>query len=143
MENILGGIVPAKSNKLTGIGKNATSIGDMGGSLARIHAKMQLPAEISAQQVIAQQQELGFVDGEMELAKLIVAHQEKLLNKAVDLHDMNTQWANITMKADQRLREIQAGHQQSVARYQLGAASTQAYTDGYTEAYQMSAKIFE
>ena len=46
------------------------------------------------------------------------------------------------MKADQKLREIEAGHNQTVSRYMLGAAATQAYTDGFTEAYQMGAEIF-
>ena len=46
------------------------------------------------------------------------------------------------MKADQRLRTIEGKHKQQVSQYMLGAATTQAYTDGYTEAYQMSAEIF-
>jgi hypothetical protein len=68
--------------------------------------------------------------------------QEKLLGKAVDLHGKNTKWAAVTMKADQRLREIESNHDQTVARYTLGAATTQAYRDGFTEAYQVSAEIF-
>lgn len=142
MENFIKGIVADKSGKLVGSGQNPTTIGNMGNSKARITAKMQLPTEISAQQIINQEREMGQVDGELELAKTIVSNQEKLLNKAVDLHSLNTQWASATMKADQRLREIEAGHQQQVSRYALGAATTQAYTDGYTEAYQMSAEIF-
>ena len=46
------------------------------------------------------------------------------------------------MKADQKLREIQSNHNQTVSKYMLGAATTQAYNDGYTEAYQMSEEIF-
>ena len=79
----------------------------------------------------------------MELGKTIVKNQEQLLNKAIDLHNINTQWAVTKMKADLKLREMQSGHATEVARYQLGAATTQAYTDGYTEAYQMSAGIFQ
>ena len=142
MENFFGGLIADKSNKLSGSGENPTAIGNMGNSMARVKAKMKLPTEISAQQVINLNKEMGQVEAELELAKTIVSEQEKLLNKAVDLHNINTQWANVTMKADQRLREIEAGHQQSVARYKLGAAETQAYTDGYTEALQISAEIF-
>lgn len=142
MENLFGGLIPAKSGKLAGSGENPTAIGNMGNSMARVKAKMKLPTEISAQQVINLEKELGQVDGELELGKMIVQRQEQLLNKAVDLHDVNTQWANVTMKADQRLRTIEGKHKQQVSQYMLNAAQTQAYTDGYTEAYQMSAEIF-
>lgn len=142
MENLFGGLIPAKSNKLAGSGQNPTAIGNMGNSMARVKAKMALPSEISAQQVINQEKELGQVDAEMELAKMIMQRQEQLLNKAVDLHDVNTQWANVTMKADLKLREIESKHNQQVNRYSLGAATVQAYDDGYTEAYKMSAEIF-
>lgn len=142
MENFFGGLLAGKSSKLSGSGQNPTAIGDMGGSLARVKAKMALPTEISAQQVVKLEQELGQVDAELELGKLIVQQQEQLLNKAVDLHDVNTQWANVTMKADQRMRTIEGKHKQQVAQYTLGAARTQAYTDGYVEAYQISEEIF-
>jgi hypothetical protein len=142
MENLFGGLIPAKSGKLAGTGENPTAIGNMGGSMARVKAKMKLPTEISAQQVVNLEKELGQVDGELELGKMIVQRQEQLLSKAVDLHDVNTQWANVTMKADQRMRTIEGKHKQQVSQYMLGAATTQAYTDGYTEAYQMSAEIF-
>ncbi|MFM5935948.1 MAG: hypothetical protein ACKOQ2_09565 [Dolichospermum sp.] len=142
MDNLFGGLVANKSGKLQGSGQNPTTIGNMGNSRARITARMVLPTEISAQQIINQEREMGEVNAELELAKTLVSNQEKLLGKAVDLHSLNTQWASATMKADQRLREIEADHQQQVSRYALGAATTQAYTDGYTEAYQMSAEIF-
>lgn len=142
MENLFGGLVANKSGKLAGSGQNPTTIGNMGNSIARIKAKMQLPTEISAQQVLNLEKEMGQVDAELELGKQIVSSQEKLLGKAVDLHNINTQWAAVTMKADQRLREIESAHNQAVSRYMLGAATTQAYNDGYREAYQMSAEIF-
>lgn len=143
MENLFGGLVASKSSKLTGTGQNPITIGNMGNSMARIHAKFELPTEISPKEVIRQEKEIGQVDAEMELSKIIVKNQEQLLNKAIDLHNINTQWAVTKMKADLKLREMQSGHATEVARYQLGAATTQAYTDGYTEAYQMSAEIFQ
>lgn len=142
MDNFFGGLVANKSGKLAGSGQNPTTIGNMGNSMARVKAKMQLPAEISAQQVLNLEREMGQVDAELELADDIISAQEKLLSKAVDLHAKNTKWAAVTMKADQKLREIEAGHNQTVSRYMLGAATTQAYTDGFTEAYQMGAEIF-
>jgi hypothetical protein len=142
MENFFGGLVADKSGKLAGSGQNPTAIGNMGNSMARVKAKMKLPTEISAQQVVNLEREMGQVDAELELGKMIVSSQEKLLNKAVDLHNINTQWAAVTMKADQKLREIESGHNQTVSKYMLGAATTQAYDDGYTEAYRVSAEIF-
>lgn len=139
MENLFGGLIASKSSKLAGSGQNPTAIGNMGNSMARIKQKMALPTEISAQQVINLEKELGQVDAELELGKMMVQRQEQLLNKAVDLHDINTQWANVTMKADQRLRTIEGKHKQQVSQYVLGAATTQAYIDGYTEAYQVTA----
>ncbi len=142
MENFFGGLVANKSGKLAGSGQNPTTIGNMGNSKARITAKMQLPAEISAQQVINLEREMGQVDAELELADQIISTQKKLLGKAVDLHSKNTKWAAATMEADQKLREIESSHNQTVSKYMLGAATTQAYNDGYTEAYQMGAEIF-
>jgi hypothetical protein len=103
---------------------------------------MKLPTEISAQQVVNLEREMGQVDAELELVDDIISTQEKLLGKAVDLHAKNTKWAAVTMKADQRLREIESSHNQTVSKYMLGAATTQAYDDGYTEAYRVSAEIF-
>lgn len=142
MENFFGGLVADKSGKLVGSGQNPTTIGNMGNSMARVKAKMKLPTEISAQQVINLEREMGQVDAELELADQIISAQEKLLTKAVDLHGKNTKWATTTMKADQKLREIESGHNQNVATYLMGAAKTQAYDDGYTEAYRVSAEIF-
>ncbi len=142
MENFFGGLIASKSSKLAGSGQNPTTIGNIGNSKARITAKMELPTEISAQQVINLEREMGQVNAELELVDDIIATQEKLLNKAIDLHDKNTKWAGVKMKADQRLREIESSHNQTVARYTLGAATTQAYVDGFTEAYQVSAEIF-
>ena len=143
MDNLFGGLIADKSSKLSGVGQSPIAIGDMGGSMGRIHAKFNLPTEISASEVIKQEKEIGRVEAEMELAKTIAKNQEQLLNKAIDLHNINTQWATTKMKADIKLREMQQGHATEVARYQLGASTTQAYTDGYTEAYQMSAEIFQ
>jgi hypothetical protein len=142
MENFFGGLVANKSGKLAGSGQNPTTIGNMGNSKARITAKMQLPTEISAQQVVNLEKEMGQVDAELELADQIISTQKKLLGKAVDLHGKNTKWAAATMEADQKLREIESSHNQTVSKYMLGAATTQAYNDGYTEAYQMGAEIF-
>jgi hypothetical protein len=142
MENFFGGLTAGKTAKLSGSGQDATAIGNLGNSKARITAKMKLPTEISAQQVLNLEKEMGQVDSELELASQIISSQEKLLNKAIDLHKKNTDWATTTMKADQKLRELEAGHQQAISKYALGAATTQAYTDGYVEAYQMSAEIF-
>ncbi len=142
MENFFGGLTAGKTAKLSGSGQDATAIGNLGNSKARITAKMKLPTEISAQQVLSLEKEMGQVTGELELADQIIAAQEKLLNDAIALHGKNTKWAGITMKADQKLRELEAGHQQAISKYALGAATTQAYTDGYMEAYQMSAEIF-
>jgi hypothetical protein len=111
--------------------------------MARVKDKMQLPVEISAAKVIQLEQEMGQTAGEMELASQIISAQEKLLNDAITLHGKNTDWAAITMRADQKLREIESKHQQQIATYSLGAAKTQAYVDGYTGAYQMSAEIFQ
>jgi hypothetical protein len=142
MENFFGGLVADKSGKLAGSGQNPTAIGNMGNSMARVKAKMKLPTEISAQQVVNLEREMGQVDAELQLADDIISTQEKLLGKAVDLHAKNTKWAAVTMKADQKLREIESGHNQTVAQYMLGAATTQAYVDGFTEAYQVSVEIF-
>lgn len=142
MDNFFGGLVANKSGKLAGSGQNPTTIGNMGNSMARVKAKMQLPTEISAQQVLNLEKEMGQVDAELELADQIISKQKALLNKAVDLHGKNTKWAATTMEADQKLREIESNHHQTVSKYMLGAATTQAYNDGYTEAYQMSAEIF-
>ncbi|MFY7885470.1 MAG: hypothetical protein ACOVOV_11585 [Dolichospermum sp.] len=142
MENFFGGLIASKSSKLAGSGQNPTTIGNIGNSMARVKAKMKLPTEISAQQVIDLERQMGQVDAELELVDDIISMQEKLLGKAVDLHGKNTKWAAVTMKADQRLREIESNHDQTVARYTLGAATTQAYRDGFTEAYQVSAEIF-
>ncbi|MFM6155650.1 MAG: hypothetical protein ACKPE3_22080 [Sphaerospermopsis kisseleviana] len=142
MENFFGGLVASKSGKLAGSGENPTAIANMGNSMARVKQGMKLPAEISAQQVINLEEEAGRVDGELELAKMIVQRKKQILNKNIDLHGVNTEWSAVTMEADQRMREIESKHNQLVSRYMLGAATTQAYTDGYTEAYQMSAEIF-
>ena len=142
MDNFFGGLVANKSGKLAGSGQNPTTIGNMGNPMARIKAKMQLPTEISAQQVLNLEKEMGQVDAELELADQIISKQKALLGKAVDLHGKNTKWAAVTMEADQKLREIESNHNQTVSKYMLGAATTQAYNDGYTEAYQMSAEIF-
>ena len=142
MENFFGGLVANKSGKLAGSGQNPTTIGNMGNSKARITAKMVLPTEISAQQVVNLEKEMGQVDAELELADQIISTQKKLLGKAVDLHSKNTKWAAATMEADQKLREIESSHNQTFSKYMLGAATTQAYNDGYTEAYQMGAEIF-
>nr|MDZ8061270.1 hypothetical protein [Nostoc sp. EkiNYC01] len=142
IENLFGGIVASNDNKLSGSGQNPTAIGNMGNSAARIKERMVLPTEISANKIIQLEKELGQMDGELELGKAIVSKQKSLLNKAVDLHNINTEWASVTMEADQRLREIESKHKQTISRYMLGAAETQAYVDGYTEAYKMSAEIF-
>jgi hypothetical protein len=142
MENLFGGLVANNSGKLAGSGQNPTTIGNMGNSKARITAKMQLPTEISAQQVVNLEREMGQADAELELADQIISTQKKLLGKAVDLHSKNTKWAAATMEADQKLREIESAHNQTVSKYVLGAATTQAYDDGYTEAYRVSAEIF-
>lgn len=143
MENFFGGLLADKSSKLAGSGQNPTAIGNMGNSMARVKQRMTLPTEISAQQVIKQNQDLGKDDAEMELGREIISNQEKLLTNAVKLHQMNTEWSAKTMKADLELRRIEAEHKQSVARYSLNAATEQAYTDGFTTAYQMSAEIFD
>ena len=143
MDNLFGGLVAGKSSKLTGSGQNPTAIGNLGNSMARVKDKMQLPVEISAAKVIQLEQEMGQTAGEMELAEQIISAQEKLLNDAITLHGKNTDWAAITMRADQKLREIESKHHQQIATYSLGAAKTQAYVDGYTGAYQMSAEIFQ
>lgn len=142
MDNLFGGLVADKSSKLVGSGQNPIAIGNLGNSMARVKAKMQLPTEISAQTVINMEKEMGQAKGELELADQIISAQEKLLNDAIALHGKNTKWASVTMRADQKLREIEAEHNQQVSGYMLGAAKTQAYTDGYMEAYQMSAEIF-
>ena len=143
MGNLFGGLVAGESSKLTGSGQNPTAIGNLGNSMARIKDKMQLPVEISAAKVIQLEQEMGQITGEMELADQIISAQEKLLNDAITLHSKNTKWAAVTMKADQRLRELESQHKQQIATYSLGAAKTQAFVDGYTGAYQMSAEIFQ
>ena len=142
MDNFFRGLVASKSGKLAGSGQNPTTIGNMGNSMARVKSKMQLPTEISAQQVLNLEREMGQVDAELELADQIISKQKTLLGKAVDLHSKNTKWAAVTMEADQKLREIESNHNQTVSKYMLGAATTQAYNDGYTEAYQISAEIF-
>lgn len=142
MENFFGGLVANKSGKLTGSGQNPTTIGNMGNSMARVKTKMQLPTEISAEQVLNLEKEMGQVDAELELADQIISKQKALLGKAVDLHGKNTKWAAVTMETEQKLREIESNHSRTVSKYMLGAATTQAYNDGYTEAYQMSAEIF-
>lgn len=143
MDNLFGGTLAGKDSKLVGSGQNPIAIGNLGNSMARVKSNMVLPTEISAQQVIRLEKEMGQVTGELELADQIISAQEKLLNDAIALHGKNTKWASITMKADQRLREIESQHKQQVATYSLGAAKTQAFVDGYTGAYQMSAEIFE
>lgn len=143
MDNLFGGLVAGKTSKLAGSGQNPTAIGNLGNSMTRVKEKMHLPVEISAAKVIQLEEEMGQVTGEMELADQIISAQEKLLNDAITLHGKNTKWASITMKADQKLREIELQHQQQIATYSLGAAKTQAYVDGYTGAYQMSAEIFQ
>lgn len=143
MDNLFKGLAASENSKITGTGQNPIAIGKLGNSMARVHQRMKLPTEISAQQIIKLEQEMGQTTAELELADQIISAQEKLLNDAVSLHGKNTKWAAITMRADQKLREIQAQHHQQVATYSLGAAKTQAYTDGYVGAYQMSAEIFE
>ena len=81
MDNFFVGLVANKSGKLAGSGQNPTTIGNMGNSMARVKAKMQLPTEISAQQVLNLEREMGQVDAELELGKQIVSSQEKLLVK--------------------------------------------------------------
>lgn len=142
IQNLFGGLVADKSVRLQGSGENPTAIGNLGNSMSLVKAKMKLPEDISANKVIELNREVGKMDGDLELAKQIVSEQKKLLTKAVDLHNINTEWSSITMEADQRLRDIESKHKQTVSRYMLGAATTQAYTDGYVEAYQMSSEIF-
>ena len=144
MDNLFLGLARSNSSsKITGIGGKPTSIGSLGGDpLSNARQEMTLPTEISAQQVITQEQKLGEVDAKLELGKRIVANQSKLLGKAVELYRINTDWAKEKMKADLQLREIQAGHQQAIAGHQLNAATTQAYTNGYIETYNVSAEIF-
>ena len=93
MENFFGGLIADKSGKLAGSGQNPTTVGSMGNSIARVKAKMKLPTEISAQQVIDLEREMGQVDAELQLADDIISTQEKLLGKAVDLYAKNTRWA--------------------------------------------------
>ena len=143
MENLLGGLIAPKSSKLVGSGQNPTSIGTMGNPMERIHAKFELPTEISPKEVIRQTEELGRMDAEGALARQIIKNQKVLLKKSVDLYDMNTQWSSEKMQAEQRLREIQSKHGIEVAQHQLGTATTQAYNSGYTTAFQMSAEIFD
>ncbi len=142
MDNFFQGLVADRNAKLTGAGENPTVVGNIGNSLARIKQRMKLPTEISAQQVIKLEQESGKVAGELELAKAIASKQKELLNQDVQLHAINADWAATTMDADLKLRQIQGKHHQKVAQYSLGAATEQAWTDGYQEAYQMSAEIF-
>ena len=59
MENFFGGLIADKSDKLAGSGQNPTTVGSMGNSMARVKAKMKLPTEISAQQVIDLEREMG------------------------------------------------------------------------------------
>lgn len=143
MDNLFGGTLAGKDSKIVGSGQNPTAVGNLGNSMARVKSNMVLPTEISAQQVIRLEKEMGQVTGELELVDQIISAQEKLLNDAISLHSKNTKWASVTMKADQKLREIESQYKQQVATYSLGAAKTQAFVDGYTGAYQMSAEIFE
>ncbi|MEH2135418.1 hypothetical protein [Nostoc sp.] len=142
IENLFGGLTADNSSKLNGIGSDPTAVGKMGNSLGRIKEKMKLPEKINAQTVIKLEKELGKVDGEIELGRQIVQKQGQQLDKLTQLHQINSQWAETTMKVDQKVREIESTHKQKVSQYMLGASETQAYLDGYQEAYQMSAEIF-
>lgn len=143
IENLFGGFVIDRQEKINGIGSNPTKIGDMGNSLSRIRQKMVLPETISAQQVVDSSKELAQIEGEVELAKDIADYQGKQLDELVQLHEVNVGHAQKVMAVDQKLRQIEAQHGRSVSRYMLGAAETQASLDGYQQAYQMSAEIFE
>lgn len=143
IENLFGGIIADSNGKLTGIGNDPTAVGNMGNSLGRIKDKMKLPEKIDAQTVIKLEKELGKVDSEIELGRQIVQKQGQQLDKLTQLHQINSQWAETTMKVDQKVREIESTHKQKVSQYVLGAAETQAYLDGYQEAYKISAEIFQ
>ena len=143
IENLFGGLVDDGHNKINGIGSNqVTKIGNMGNSLSRIKQKMVLPTEISANQVIKSEKELGHMEGEVELAKNIADKQGKQLDRLLELHKINAAHTQKVMHVDQQLRSIEGQHGKAVSRYMLSAAETQANLDGYQEAYRMSAEIF-
>lgn len=139
MDNLFGGLVGSNKTQLAGIGADPTKIGDMGRSLTRIKAKMVLPTEISAQQVLKQAEEMGRMDAEVELAKDITDYQSKQLDKLLELHKINVGFTQKTMQVDQALRTIEAGHGKVVSKYHLGAAETQVNLDGYQQIYTVQA----
>jgi hypothetical protein len=114
----------------------------MGQSLSRIKGKMVLPSDISPACLLKQAEELGTVEGEVELAKQIADTQGKQVDKLLELHRINAQYTQKMMTVDQSLRQLEANHGRQVAKYQLKAAETQAGFDGYTQAYQMGAELF-
>lgn len=143
IENLFAGLIGNEKTSLAGIRKDATSIGSMGNAIARIQKKSVLPNEISARQIIKSAEELGQLEGEVELAKDIADYRSKELDKLVQLHEVNTSFAQKVMSVDQKIRQIEASHGRGVTRYRLNAAEMQANLDGYQAAYQMSAEIFE
>jgi hypothetical protein len=75
MDNLFGGTLAGKDSKLVGSGQNPTAIGNLGNSMVRVKKNMALPTEISAQQVIRLEKEMGQVAGELELADQIISAQ--------------------------------------------------------------------
>lgn len=142
IEQLFGGLVPSPRGKLAGLGSDPTKIGDMGQSLSRIRDKMVLPSDISPACLLKQAEELGTVEGEVEIAKQLADTQGKQVDKLMELHRINAQYTQKMMGVDQSLRQLEANHGRQVAKYQLKAAETQASFDGYTQAYQMGAELF-
>lgn len=142
IENLFGGILADRDNKLSGVGNNPTAIGNMGNPMNRIKQGMKLPEKIDAQTVINEEKELGKVDAEIQLGQQIVQRRRQRLDKLVQLQKVNSDWSNTTMDIDLKLREIKSGQKQEVSQYMLGAAKTQAYLDGYQQAYNVSEEIF-
>ncbi len=142
IENLFGGIVADRDTKLSGTGNNPTAIGNMGSPMSRIKQGMKLPEKIDAQTVINEEKELGKVDAEIQLGQQIVQKRKQRLDKLVQLQKVNSDWSGTTMDIDLKLREIESGQKQKVSQYMLGAAETQAYLDGYQQAYNVSEEIF-
>jgi CRISPR/Cas system-associated endonuclease Cas1 len=144
LNNIFGGLAPSgNKTDLKGIGTNATKIGDMGSSLARIKERMILPESVSAQQVLDEAKHTGEIEAQLELAKEIVTSRKQQMEQLLRLHELNVQHTQNVMQVDERLRGIEAGHGKVVSRYQLGAAETQIRLTAYEDVYTtQAAEIF-
>jgi hypothetical protein len=140
VQNLLGGFAPNDNSNL-GTGGDPRRIWD--GNANAITKHYSLPPKVTANQLVETHQQLGQVKAQNELLKEYSSNTQKIVDTAIANHQIRTAHSQHMMGAEVKFREINSAHSQNVGNFQLNAATTQAYHDGYTQELKLAGDIID